>query len=82
MFDAALTASFTDMYSPDAVRNEARLQKAITRRLPFDSVTYAVYRAAYALITSCSYSNDGSDGHFAWCVRLLRRPDIRDVIGT
>ena len=40
----------------------------------------AVYRAAYALVTACCFGNDSSDGHFAWCMTMLARPDVREGI--
>ncbi len=38
--------------------------------------TYGLYRAAYAVITNSYFGHDGLDGHYAWCVRMLRRPDV------
>jgi hypothetical protein len=32
--------------------------------------------ASYAVATASAFTPDGSDGHFAWCLSQLRRPDI------
>ena len=76
-FDAAVTSSIYDMYGPDAARSEARLERA----LGHDGARLRLYRAAYALVTACCFSASGSDGHFAWCVRMLARPDVREAVG-
>lgn len=40
-----------------------------------------VYRAAYALAGANAYSDQGDDGHFAWCVGTFERSDVRRVLG-
>ena len=42
-----------------------------------DPARLAVHRAAYAIVTATCFSASGSDGHFAWCVAMLARPDVR-----
>jgi aminoglycoside phosphotransferase (APT) family kinase protein len=76
-FDAAVAASVQDMYGPDARRVEERLDAAVTQRLGHDRARLHLYRAAYALTTATCFSPSGSDGHFAWCVAMLERPDVR-----
>lgn len=71
-FDAAVAASIFDMYGPDARATEARLDA----RLDVDPGRAAVYRAAYAVLTATCFSPTGEDGHFAWCVAMLRREDV------
>ena len=71
-FDAAVAASIFDMYGPDARATEARLDA----RLDVDPERAAVYRAAYAIVTATCFSSTGEDGHFAWCVAMLRRADV------
>jgi hypothetical protein len=39
-----------------------------------------VRRAAYAIATATCFSASGSDGHFAWCVAMLQRPDVRNAL--
>ena len=76
-FDAAVTSSIFDMYGDGARRTEARLEHAFTRRRGHDPARLAVHRAAYAIVTATCFSASGSDGHFAWCVAMLARPDVR-----
>ena len=75
-FDAAVTASIYDMYGPRARDAEAALDDAVADRFGYPAQLLAVYRAAYALVTSNCFSASGSDGHFAWCVRMLERADV------
>jgi aminoglycoside phosphotransferase (APT) family kinase protein len=79
-FDAAVTSSVYDMYGDGARRTEARLEHAFTRRRGHDPARLAVHRAAYAIVTATCCSVSGSDGHFAWCVAMLQRPDVRDAL--
>jgi hypothetical protein len=72
-FDAAVTASIFDMYGPSARATEALLDA----RLEVEPHRAAVHRAAYAIITATCFSPTGEDGHFAWCVAMLTRPDVR-----
>lgn len=81
-FDAAVAASVHDMYGRHAARTEAALELAIADRFGYVPEILDVYRAAYALVTSNCYSADGSDGHFAWCARMLNRPRVRDALRT
>ncbi|MGZ4504187.1 MAG: phosphotransferase family protein [Nocardioidaceae bacterium] len=79
-FDAAITASIFDMYGPHAAQNEAVLDGAIADRFGYPPGRLAVYRAAYALITSNCFSVSGSDGHFEWCARMLERPQVLEAL--
>jgi Ser/Thr protein kinase RdoA (MazF antagonist) len=76
-FDAAITASIFDMYSPEAARTEAILDEALASP---DPTRLALYRAAYALATANCFSPSGSDGHFAWCIAMLERPEVREAL--
>lgn len=80
-FDAAVTASVYDMYGARAAETEALLDTAMADRFGHDPARLAVHRAAYALVTANCFSASGGDGHFAWCVRMLRRRNIRDALG-
>lgn len=81
-FDAAVTASVMDMYGPRAQTTEAELDAAFSARFAHPPELVALYRAAYALATSTEFSSSGSDGHFAWCARMLRRKDIREALSS
>lgn len=82
VFDAAITASIFDMYGPNARTSEDELTKAFSARFDHDPTEYDLYRAAYAVATSTCFSADGSDGHFAWCARMLARPEVRAAAGV
>lgn len=75
-FDAAITASIFDMYGPRARVSESLLDEAFRDAFDHDVVRLNVYRAAYALTTAHAFSPEGTDGHFAWCVQMLRRPEV------
>ena len=79
-FDAAVTASIFDMYGPRARANEALLDEAIAARFGHDRARLLRYRAAYALLTATCFSASGSDGHAAWCVAVLGRPEVRAAL--
>jgi aminoglycoside phosphotransferase (APT) family kinase protein len=79
-FDAAIAASCFDMYGPHATEVEQELDRAFTSAFRHDPERLATFRAAYALITACCFGNDLSDGHFAWCVTMLGRPDVREAV--
>lgn len=79
-FDAAVAASIHDMYGPRARVNEALLDDAVVARFGHDRSTLALYRAAYALVTATCFSASGSDGHAAWCVAVLGRPEVRAAL--
>jgi aminoglycoside phosphotransferase (APT) family kinase protein len=79
-FDAAISASCFDMYGPRARETERRLDQAFTATFNYDPQRLAVYRAAYALITACCFGDNLNEGHFAWCIAMLNRPDIKDAL--
>lgn len=79
-FDVAITASIFDMYGPNARRSEQVLSNAFCARFGHETTTYGLYQAAYAVITNSCFAVDRHDGHFLWCVEMLKRDDIRDSI--
>ncbi|ANH37448.1 Phosphotransferase enzyme family protein [Nocardioides dokdonensis FR1436] len=79
-FDVAVTASIFDMYGPRAREVESELDRAFLSTFTGDHRRYWIYRAAYALTTACCYGTDLSEGHFAWCIGMLDRPDVRDSL--
>lgn len=81
-FDAAITASCFDMWGPNARNVERQLDRAFESAFGHDHYRYSIYRAAYALTTACCFGTDLSEGHFAWCITLLSRSDVRDALRT
>jgi aminoglycoside phosphotransferase (APT) family kinase protein len=79
--DAAITAAIMDMYGPRAADVTFALTARLADELDCPVETLLVYQAAYALATSNAFTDDGSDGHFAWCVRQLARADVSAVLG-
>jgi aminoglycoside phosphotransferase (APT) family kinase protein len=80
-FDAAITASIMNMYGPHAAEITRDLTARIARELSYRTEVLLVYQAAYAVATSNAFTTDGSDGHFAWCLAQLARPDIMEALG-
>ena len=72
-FEAAVTAAAWDMYGPHAEHHASTLTGLFARELGHPAETLELYQAVYALTTYDLFSSDGSDGHFGWCVALLRR---------
>ncbi|MFC4009251.1 phosphotransferase family protein [Nonomuraea purpurea] len=72
-FEAAITAAVWDMYGPYAEEHVAALTRLFAAELRYSQETLALYQTAYALATYDLFSSDGGDGHFRWCVTLLKR---------
>ncbi len=79
-FDAAIAASCFDMWGPSAQDVERELERAFVSAFGHDHHRYSIYRAAYAFTTACCFGTDLSEGHFAWCIHMLRRSDVRDAV--
>jgi len=79
--DAAIAASITNMYGPHAPSITEALTAQVARDLGYPAEVLLIYQAAYAVATANAFTPDGSDGHFAWCLSQLRRPDIAGAIG-
>ncbi|MFJ9085806.1 phosphotransferase family protein [Streptomyces sp. NPDC102384] len=79
-FDAAVAGSIFDMYSPAAQETEARLDEVLISDLGHTPHRLALYRAAYAVITSNAYDPAGQDGHFQWCIDMLSRDSVADAL--
>jgi hypothetical protein len=79
-FDASTFAGFFDMYGPEARVRDAELTDLICARLGYSKDLLMLYRAYYAMIGSNAYDPAGQDGHFAWCVATLNRPDITELL--
>jgi aminoglycoside phosphotransferase (APT) family kinase protein len=76
VFEAAVAGAIFDMYGDDAMDTEMAMYDLISDALGYSRTDLLVYRAAYSLITANAYDPDGNDGHFAWCVAALNRPDV------
>jgi aminoglycoside phosphotransferase (APT) family kinase protein len=79
--DAAITAGIMNMYGPHALSITQFLTARLAQDLGYAAEVLLTYQAAYAAATSNAFTADGSDGHFAWCVAQLRRPDISQALG-
>lgn len=78
--DAALFSSFFDMYGPAARRRESELTTLIQHRFGYPTELLLTYRAWYAVVGSNAYDSAGRDGHFAWCVKFLNRPEVTTLL--
>lgn len=82
--DSTLDASFTcgiyNMYGPYHRQIDDMFLKACEARLVYSRERLLLYRALYAIIQSNAFSEDGSDGHYGWCVENLLRDDLRSVL--
>jgi len=81
-FDAAVAISTFDMYGPHAARIEHQLATAVQAEFGYRPQALALYKAAYAVATANAYDPNGRDGHFAWCVQMLERPDIVSLLSS
>lgn len=80
-FDLAVTASVFDMYGSHGRQAEAAIDRAAAGRFGLAPERLALYRAVYAIVTANVYDPGGEDGHFRWCVEMLRRDDIAALLG-
>jgi aminoglycoside phosphotransferase (APT) family kinase protein len=80
-FDAAIAASVMNMYGPRAPAITEALTAQVALDLGYPVEVLLIYQAAYAVATTNAFTSDGSDGHFAWCVSQLRRPEVTDALG-
>lgn len=78
--DAAIAASVMNMYGPHAPAITDALTARLAGDLGYPVDVLLTYQAAYAVATSNAFTPDGSDGHFAWCVSQLRRPEITELL--
>lgn len=80
-FDASISSAIFDMYGPHARKIDDQVTGELADSLSYEPAVLLAYRAVYGLITSNAYSEDGSDGHFRWCVSMLERDDVRASLG-
>ena len=79
--DAAIAASIMNMYGPHALSITEALTAQVARDLGYPAEVLLIYQASYAVATANAFTPDGSDGHFAWCLSQLRRPDVAGALG-
>lgn len=79
-FDATIACGSYNLYGRHYRTTDAYLMAVCVDRHGFDCQRLLVLRALYALLTSNAYSEDGTDGHFGWCVGVLNRDDIRAAL--
>jgi aminoglycoside phosphotransferase (APT) family kinase protein len=79
--DAATAASIMNMYGPHAPSITQALTAQVAHDLGYPAEVLLIYQASYAVATANAFTADGSDGHFAWCLSQLRRPDIANALG-
>jgi aminoglycoside phosphotransferase (APT) family kinase protein len=80
-FDASVSSAILNMYGPHAREIDDEVTEAMVKAFGYPPEVLMGYRAAYSLLTSNAYSPTGSDGHFRWCVSMLRREDVRSSLG-
>ena len=76
-FDVSIASAVFDMYGPHAGVIDDEVTRSLAETVGDDPRVVLAYRAVYALISSNAYSDDGSDGHFRWCIGMLDREDVR-----
>lgn len=79
-FDATVACGSFNLYGRNYRRTDDYLLSVCADRHGFDRQRLLIHRALYALLTSNAYSEDGTDGHFGWCVGALNRDDIRAAL--
>ena len=80
-FDVSIASAVYSMYGPHAGVIDDDVTRTLAETLGDDPRVVLAYRAVYALISSNAYSDDGSDGHFRWCIGMLDREDVRASLG-
>jgi len=80
LFDASIACGIYNMYGTYHRENDDFLVSEFVDRHDDDCHRLLVYRALYAILTSNVYSEDGTDGHYAWCAESLNRRDIREIL--
>jgi hypothetical protein len=78
--DAAIVSLIADQYGSKARQSEQIMDDLLVERLDLDRQKLLTYKAVYALVTSGFFSEDGSDGHYPWCVGILNRREIREAV--
>lgn len=80
-FDASVSSAIFNMYGPHARDIDDEVTETVVKAFGYPREVLMAYRAVYSLLTSNAYSPTGADGHFRWCVSMLRREDVRASLG-
>jgi serine/threonine protein kinase len=80
MLDASFACGIYNMYGPHHRQIDDMFLATCEARLDYSRERLLLYRALYAIIQSNAFSEDGSDGHYAWCIENLLRDDLRSVL--
>lgn len=78
--DASVACGVYNMYGPHHRQLDEVFLGACETSLGYSRERLLLYRALYGVVSSNAYSEDGSDGQYAWCVENLLREDIREVL--
>lgn len=81
VFDASITSAIFNMYGLYARDIDDEVTDAFVESLRLEHRVLLSYRAVYSLITSNAYALDGSDGHYRWCIKMLKRSDVQSSLG-
>ena len=80
-FDASIASGIFNMYGPHVRDIDDEVTAACSAALGYPLDVLLAYRAVYGVLTSNAYAEDGSDGHYRWCVDTLRRRDVQAALG-
>lgn len=78
--DASVACGVYNMYGPHHRRIDDVFLTTCEARLGYSRARLLLYRALYSIMSSNAYSEDGSDGQYAWCAENLLRDDLREVL--
>ncbi len=81
-FDASITAGIFNMYGHHGRKIDDDLLSHFQREFGYSKERMLLYRALYAIMSSNFYSLNGTDGHYDWCVAMLKREDILSVLSS
>jgi aminoglycoside phosphotransferase (APT) family kinase protein len=79
--DAGISAAIMNMYGPHAADVTTDLTARLAAALDYPPEVLVLYRAGYAVATANAFTDDGTDGHFAWCATQLGSPAVTAALG-
>ena len=81
-FEAGVSATIFDLYGVHARTSEYTLMGKFRELFGYETSHMLRYMVLFALLKSNAYSEDGSDGQFAWSTALMNRSDVREIFGV